>query len=131
MDMKKLLLFICAGLLVSATPASFDIDKLVDNWHLAAANADYEAYFGFMDDSFVFLWFTHIYSVSLSGICMDYPLYGEEEKASFCAIRCLFQRNWSRLKNTVSALAELFGGADWARRSPYARAHSARRSNPS
>lgn len=30
-------------------------DKFIDDWHMAATNADYHAYFGAMDDSFVFL----------------------------------------------------------------------------
>jgi hypothetical protein len=32
-----------------------DLDQLVDDWHLAASNANYDAYFGAMDESFVFL----------------------------------------------------------------------------
>lgn len=30
-------------------------DVLMDNWHLAATNANFENYFGFMSDDFVFL----------------------------------------------------------------------------
>lgn len=30
-------------------------DDIVDQWHLAASKADYSAYFGAMDDSFIFL----------------------------------------------------------------------------
>lgn len=42
--------------LVSAKPAPItDLDKLVDDWHLAATNADYDGYFGLMDDIFIFL----------------------------------------------------------------------------
>ena len=31
------------------------LDKLIDDWHLAATEANYEAYFGPMDETFVFL----------------------------------------------------------------------------
>lgn len=31
------------------------LDVLMDNWHLAATNANFENYFGFMSDDFVFL----------------------------------------------------------------------------
>ena len=31
------------------------LDVLIDGWHLAASNADYENYFGLMNESFVFL----------------------------------------------------------------------------
>ncbi len=32
-----------------------DLDKVVDDWHLAATNADFEGYFGAVTDDFVFL----------------------------------------------------------------------------
>jgi len=32
-----------------------DLDKFIDDWHLAASQANYTAYFGVMDTSFVFL----------------------------------------------------------------------------
>lgn len=32
-----------------------DLNQLVDNWHLAASNANYDAYFGWMSADFVFL----------------------------------------------------------------------------
>lgn len=32
-----------------------EINKLMDNWHLAAAQADLEAYFGAMDDNSIFI----------------------------------------------------------------------------
>ncbi|MDX2361361.1 MAG: nuclear transport factor 2 family protein [Crocinitomicaceae bacterium] len=35
--------------------AQTDLDAQIDNWHLAASNADYDGYFGQMDESFVFL----------------------------------------------------------------------------
>lgn len=55
--MKSILVLFCLGfILVSAKPDPFSkIDKLVDDWHLAAANADYEGYFGSMNESFIFL----------------------------------------------------------------------------
>lgn len=31
------------------------LDQLIDDWHLSAAKADFDAYFGLMDESFVFL----------------------------------------------------------------------------
>lgn len=31
------------------------LDEWIDNWHLAASNADFDAYFGAMDETFVFL----------------------------------------------------------------------------
>jgi len=35
--------------------AQNELDTFVDNWHLAASKADYQGYFGKMDDSFIFL----------------------------------------------------------------------------
>jgi hypothetical protein len=35
--------------------AQKELDKIVDDWHLSAAKADFEAYFGAMDESFIFL----------------------------------------------------------------------------
>ncbi len=35
--------------------AQTELDQLIDNWHLAAAKADFDGYFGAMDESFVFL----------------------------------------------------------------------------
>ena len=32
-----------------------DLNTIVDKWHLAASNADFEGYFGPMTDSFIFL----------------------------------------------------------------------------
>lgn len=34
---------------------SLVIDSLINDWHSAAANANFESYFGLMDDDFVFL----------------------------------------------------------------------------
>lgn len=35
--------------------AQNELDTFVDNWHLAASKADFQGYFGKMDDSFIFL----------------------------------------------------------------------------
>lgn len=49
------------GLMISSTFFGLsqknqrDLDGIIDAWHLAATNADFNAYFGAMDDSFVFL----------------------------------------------------------------------------
>ncbi len=32
-----------------------ELDTIVDNWHLAASKADFDSYFGLMNDQFVFL----------------------------------------------------------------------------
>ena len=52
-------LFLLLPLAVSFTSLSQSkkekLDALVDNWHLAAAKADFQGYFGFMSDDFVFL----------------------------------------------------------------------------
>lgn len=55
--MRKLLTLFCIGFIfISAKPDPFaPIDGLVDDWHLAATNADFETYFGKMTDRFVFL----------------------------------------------------------------------------
>ena len=37
------------------TDAKSAIDSMLDEWHLAAANADFDAYFGLMTDNGVFL----------------------------------------------------------------------------
>lgn len=44
-------------LLVSATgkPDIKELDKIIDDWHLAASNADFDAYFGPTTEDFVFL----------------------------------------------------------------------------
>ena len=41
--------------LIGSTVFAQHPDKFIDDWHLAATNADYDAYFGAMDDSFIFL----------------------------------------------------------------------------
>lgn len=55
--MKIVLAFLCLGfVLMSAKPKpTNELNKLVDAWHLAASNADFDAYFGAMKDNFVFL----------------------------------------------------------------------------
>ena len=57
--MKYLTLFLTFLITIyissSFTEKQTDLDKLVDNWHLAAAQANLSDYTAFMDDSFVFL----------------------------------------------------------------------------
>ncbi len=55
--MKTFLFVILAivGLSFQSVSKKPSLDEIVDQWHLAAANADYDDYFGLMDDSFVFL----------------------------------------------------------------------------
>lgn len=45
-------IFVCSSFLGFAQS---ELDVLIDNWHLAATKADFDAYFGAMDDSFIFL----------------------------------------------------------------------------
>ena len=42
-------------LIFFAFNSSAQLDQLIDDWHLSAAKADFDAYFGLMDESFVFL----------------------------------------------------------------------------
>lgn len=50
------LLFAIGFLFISAKPNPIvPLDILIDGWHKAASDANYEAYFGAMDDSFIFL----------------------------------------------------------------------------
>jgi hypothetical protein len=55
--MKSILLtliaFTCISLQSDRTEP--DLNGMMESWHLAATNADYDAYFGLMDESFVFL----------------------------------------------------------------------------
>jgi hypothetical protein len=45
-----------ALLLISANcGAQGELDVLIDDWHMAASRADYTAYFGVMDRTFIFL----------------------------------------------------------------------------
>lgn len=55
--MKTVFAFLFLGfVLISAKPKPHsDVDLLVDEWHLAASNADFESYFGWMKENFVFL----------------------------------------------------------------------------
>lgn len=50
--MKYILLYL---VLFFAVNVNAQLDQLIDDWHKAAANADFEAYFELMDESFVFL----------------------------------------------------------------------------
>jgi len=58
--MKKLL-FICSVLLCiscqkqNSTELIESLNTKIDNWHLAASNADYDKYFGFIADSGIFI----------------------------------------------------------------------------
>lgn len=54
MKIKILSLGLCL-LTVSSIFAQKSEDVFVDNWHLAAAKADFNSYFGVMDESFIFL----------------------------------------------------------------------------
>ncbi len=55
--MKTVFALFCLGfVLVAAKPKPYsDLDLLVDEWHQAASDADFDAYFGAMKDNFVFL----------------------------------------------------------------------------
>ena len=57
--MKHKIIIITVLLMVSTVLAQTSdeqkINKVLDNWHLAAANADFEAYFGNMTKEGVFL----------------------------------------------------------------------------
>lgn len=55
--MKTVLaLFLLAFVFTAAKPDPFgELDDLVDGWHKAAAEANFDNYFGLMNDSFVFL----------------------------------------------------------------------------
>ena len=56
MNKKILFLFLGLGGLLSAqTEAKTAIGEMLDEWHLAAANADFENYFGLMTEDGVFL----------------------------------------------------------------------------
>ena len=55
--MKKPIIFLIALLLFSFTsnrPAK-ELDRIMTNWHQAATDANFENYFGLMDENFVFL----------------------------------------------------------------------------
>lgn len=53
MILKALFLFV--GLALLGEPKTAALDALVDQWHKDAAAADFDAYFGLMDESFVFI----------------------------------------------------------------------------
>jgi len=56
MNKKILLLFLGLGGLLSAqTETKTAIGEMLDEWHMAAANADFENYFGLMTEDGVFL----------------------------------------------------------------------------
>ena len=49
----KFLLFL--AVIVNSITCAAQLDELIDDWHLAATNADFNGYFDVMDESFVFL----------------------------------------------------------------------------
>jgi hypothetical protein len=53
MFLKSLLLVIALPIL--GKPHKTELDQLVDQWHQSAATANFDAYFDFMDDAFVFI----------------------------------------------------------------------------
>jgi ketosteroid isomerase-like protein len=54
--MKRNLLFILLILTFSGfSQNSIELDQRMEEWHLAASNANFESYFGFMSDEFIFL----------------------------------------------------------------------------
>ena len=50
-------LFFALGILLPSAPQpkTAELDKLVDQWHKDAADAKFDAYFAFMDESFVYI----------------------------------------------------------------------------
>jgi len=50
--MKDLIFLFIISISIKCTA---QLDQLIDDWHLAATNANYSGYFDLMDDSFVFL----------------------------------------------------------------------------
>lgn len=50
----KYVLLLVTSFLISTSNAQ-ELDSLINNWHKAAAKADYNAFFGLMDKSFVYL----------------------------------------------------------------------------
>jgi hypothetical protein len=53
--MKNYLLICFIVFYVGCVFGQKSLDQQIDEWHLAAAKADFNSYFRFMDDSFVFL----------------------------------------------------------------------------
>ena len=55
--MKQIILFSLLLLTLSATrpDPKIELDEFMDDWHAAAGQANYDDYFGPMDESFVFL----------------------------------------------------------------------------
>ncbi|MCJ8290860.1 MAG: nuclear transport factor 2 family protein [Crocinitomicaceae bacterium] len=55
--MRIILTLFCLGfILISAKPNPIsNLNAIVDDWHLAATNADYDGYFGRMNEEFIFL----------------------------------------------------------------------------
>ncbi len=55
--MKTIALLLITIALASFKPKDYtsELNQYINNWHLAATNADFESYFGAMSDSFIFL----------------------------------------------------------------------------
>lgn len=55
--MRKLLFTVFAGItgILSAQSDTKELDDFIDHWHKAAAEANFDGYFGAMDESFIFL----------------------------------------------------------------------------
>jgi|TARA_R110000737_G_scaffold115473_1_gene148403 hypothetical protein len=56
--MRYLFVFFLFAFTLEPTEPPIDIDSMnavVDNWHLAATKADFEGYFGLMNEKFIFL----------------------------------------------------------------------------
>lgn len=51
----SLFVLVSISLMSMKSHPTVELNMFVDNWHQAASNADYDGYFGRMDDSFVFL----------------------------------------------------------------------------
>ena len=55
--MKRIVLFsvLLISLSASKPEPTLELNKFMDDWHVAAGKANYDGYFGVMDESFVFL----------------------------------------------------------------------------
>ncbi len=53
--MKIGILTLLIGFTFTKNPPVAELDTLVNQWHVDAAQANFDAYFGFMSDSFVFI----------------------------------------------------------------------------
>lgn len=53
--MRFTLIFFLSSVLVASAQDTTSLNSFVDEWHLNASNADFDNYFGKMDETFVFL----------------------------------------------------------------------------